>query len=218
MRLSEGREQGARLMAGTTAQRRRSYARSGLYGGSQKIRSGAVARAADASVPDDALTELEFACRSLRGELLDALGGADHVSPQQRLIVDVIVSRAVVVGSVARYVGEELGGAIVDRRAKKVRRLALDLQKLEDGLVRACQAIGLDRRQAPALTLAEYLETRDGQDDADHDHATAQEAAGGPHSDAVSRPTSGQDEASNATPAPAEGPARISRPGEEASR
>ena len=147
-------------MSQTTARRRRSYSRSGLYGG-QRAAPAVVARASDPAVPDDALTDLERGCRNLRDELVDALGGLGEISPQQRILVDVIVSRALVVGSTQKYVAFELGGAIIDRRSHRVKRLAFDLAKLEDGLVRACQAIGLQRTPP---SLAEFFARQTRQD------------------------------------------------------
>lgn len=131
-------------------QKRRNYQVSGIYGATSAAPS-IVERASDAEIDDAELSPLERGARDLRLELLDDLG--DEPTAAQRLLVDTIVSKAVVCGTAWRFIAERCGGSLIDRRKRAIRRFALDLNKVENGLVAALDKLGLERRR-PTSYLA----------------------------------------------------------------
>lgn len=141
-----------------TQRRRRAYGKSGLYG----IRSATpevLDRARDESIAPEDLTALERGARALRLELLQDTGGVEEASAAKRILIDTVVGSAVALGTVDRFMIEELGGSLIDRRSQKVRRVVLDRDKLAGSLSRMLALLGLEKRRTPP-TLVEYLQKR----------------------------------------------------------
>lgn len=141
-------------------QRRRAYNRCGAYGLRRQV-PGLLDRARDPSIPASELGPVEVYARELRTGLLADLGGPEHVSTARALLVDAAVGSALVLSAVDVYIVEVAGGSgVVDRRGRKLRRVAIDRERIASGLTRTLLALGLDRRRPPPESLAAYLERR----------------------------------------------------------
>jgi hypothetical protein len=85
------------------------------------------------------------ALREWRAELEGDLGGPEAISAQQRAVIDVASTTKLLLDSVDRWLLEQEDG-LVNRRRRAVYSLA-----------RQMALLGLERRQAPAKSLQEYV-------------------------------------------------------------
>jgi hypothetical protein len=102
---------------------------------------------------------LERAMRERREAFVEALGGADAVSPQQMVLIEKTVVQEVIVCSLDSYVLAM--PSPVDKRHRMlwpvVRERAAQVNLLQSLL----RDLGLERRQKPVPTLQEYLAAKE---------------------------------------------------------
>ena len=95
------------------------------------------------------------ALRTWRGDLIEALGGEDVVSPQQRSLVELATRTHLMVESVDRFI---LGmPSLVNKSKRSIFAVVRERQQLADALARYLTILGLERRARPVPSLAEYL-------------------------------------------------------------
>lgn len=112
----------------------------------------------------DRRTTLGKALAKWKHELIHDLGGLDAVSTQERAIVELAVKTKLLLDSIDAWLLTQ--PSLVDRRRRAVLPVVRERQQLADALARYMQALGLERRAKPALSLSEYLKTKsaDGRD------------------------------------------------------
>jgi len=96
------------------------------------------------------------ALRVWRTELEGDLGGPEAISAQQRVVIDVASTTKLLLDSVDRWLLEQADG-LVNRKRRAVYPVVLQRQQLADSLARQMAMLGLERRQRPATSLAEYV-------------------------------------------------------------
>jgi hypothetical protein len=92
-------------------------------------------------------------------ELLDALGGRDQVSPQQATMCRMASCTRLLLELVDAYLLKL--GSPVNQGKRALFPIILQRQALAAALQSQLQAIGLERRTKPAMTLQQYLLQRD---------------------------------------------------------
>lgn len=118
-------------------------------------------RVKDLAIGADALSPLERAARGWRAEVLDDLGGAEVVPATKRAVLDAALGSKILLDSLDRYLFELAGtGGLVNRRNRRAFAIVTDRMRVADGLARQLQALGLDRRERPAVDLRTYLAQR----------------------------------------------------------
>jgi hypothetical protein len=113
-------------------------------------------RIADDGVPDEALTPLEAAARAWRREAEADLGS--NLAATARALLDAATGTVILLASLDRYVFElaERGG-LVNRTSRRAFSVLDSRMRLADSLARQVQALGLERRTKPSLSLTEYV-------------------------------------------------------------
>lgn len=94
-----------------------------------------------------------------RETLVEALGGADVLSPQLDAIVDSTVRTELMLGHVDAYL-LELGPQIVNRRRRTLIPVVQQRTALANSLLAHLEKLGLERRQQPAEDLHSYMKRR----------------------------------------------------------
>ena len=82
-------------------------------------------------------------------EMLEALGGADHVSPQERAMLDAWFAAQVTADAIFALILKDEDHRLVERHAAYLSAARA-----------ALQAVGLERRAREVETLADYIEVR----------------------------------------------------------
>jgi hypothetical protein len=136
-------------MSNENGQRKRPYLRHGL---------GALQTAiARATAPDwtEQFGPAGVALREYREDLIQALGGDEVVSPQQREIIEICTRTHLMLESVDRYI---LGmRSLVNKNKRALYAVVTERMKLADALTRYLQALGLERRAKSVPSLAEIM-------------------------------------------------------------
>jgi hypothetical protein len=121
-------------------------------------------RVADQGIPDQELSPIERAARSWRIEVLDDLGGPESVPATKRAVLDAALGSKILLDSLDRYLfALAAEDGLVNRRNRRAFAIVSDRMRVADGLARQLQALGLERKEAPAPDLKAYLATRAGQ-------------------------------------------------------
>lgn len=93
-------------------------------------------------------------------ELLEALGGAAAVSPQEAFTCRLAARSMLLLEQVEGYIQAPDGlGHPINRGKRALFPIVQQRQALADSLLKQLQAIGLERRATRAPTLAEYART-----------------------------------------------------------
>jgi hypothetical protein len=90
-----------------------------------------------------------------RNELVADLGGDQAVSAQQRALVDLATRTKLYLDSLDAWIMEQR--SLVNARRRAVLPIVRERQQLADALSRYLQALGLEKRAKPGLSLNEYL-------------------------------------------------------------
>jgi len=90
--------------------------------------------------------------------LVNALGGAEQISPQRAALIDLICRTRLYVDCVDRFLLAQ--ESIVNKRKKSVLPAVEQRQRLADSLMRQLQTLGLDRIEKNAGTLPPEWITR----------------------------------------------------------
>jgi hypothetical protein len=115
------------------------------------------------------------ALREWRTELEGDLGGPEAISAQQRAVIDVASTTKLLLDSVDRWLLEQEDG-LVNRKRRAVYPVVLQRQQLADSLTRQMALLGLERRQRPGPSLAEYVAEKYGHTGSAPPHESLQEA------------------------------------------
>lgn len=116
---------------------------------------GALARVEKGEDWTEALGPVGAALRAWRSDILEALGGEEVVSPQQRALVELATRSHLMVESVDRYI---LGmPCLVNKSRRQLFAVVRERQALADGLSRTLGQLGLERRARPVGTLADRV-------------------------------------------------------------
>lgn len=108
----------------------------------------------------DGRTSVAKALSQWRAELINDLGGREAISTQQAAIVDLATKTKLLLDSVDSWLLVQ--PSLVDKRRRAILPVVRERQQLADALARYMSTLGLERRQAPARSLAEYLEDKYG--------------------------------------------------------
>jgi hypothetical protein len=141
---------------------RRPYSRHGL----NALKSRVKVRGLNAI---DRRTAVARALIAWRNELIVDLGGDSCVSAQLRALVDLATRTKLYLDSLDAWLMEQ--PSLVNARRRAVLPIVRERQQLADALSRYLQALGLERRAKPGLSLNEYLHSKygagtDGREDA----------------------------------------------------
>jgi hypothetical protein len=90
-----------------------------------------------------------------RDELLRDLGGAEAVSQQERVIVDLAVRTHLLVTSIDNYLLSL--GSLVNRRKRALWPVVRERTALADSLAKYMAMLGLEKKQPPEKKLSEYI-------------------------------------------------------------
>jgi hypothetical protein len=113
------------------------------------------------------------ALRGWRSDLVDALGGENVVSPQQRALVELATRTHLMVESVDRYILAM--PSLVNKSKRSIFAVVKERQQLADALARYLAQLGLERRAKHVPSLAAYLEQRSAAQEARVDGSAAGE-------------------------------------------
>jgi hypothetical protein len=133
---------------------RRSYQQHGLHALTRAIKVRGLSGI-------DGRSQAARALLAWRRELEQDLGGVEHISAQQRAVIDLAATSKLLLDSIDRYLLECDG--LVNRRKRSVYPVVLQRAQLADGLARYMAQLGLERRRRPTLDLETYVRQRYGQ-------------------------------------------------------
>lgn len=103
----------------------------------------------------DRRTSLGKALDQWRADLIADLGGAEMVSAQELVIVDLAVKTKLLLDSVDAWLFENK--ALINARKGSLRPVVLQRQQLADALAKYMAQLGLKRRAKPAQSLGALL-------------------------------------------------------------
>jgi hypothetical protein len=92
-----------------------------------------------------------------RGELLNALGGPDNVSPQKAALVETCVRTRLFIDHVDAFLLEQ--HSLINRKKKTMIPILRERTQLCDSLTKTLCHLGLERVAAPLPSLGEYLDS-----------------------------------------------------------
>lgn len=107
----------------------------------------------------DGRSRVAHALDEFRDELLNDLGGAEAVSQQQRVIVDLAVRTHLLVQSLDNYLLSL--GSLVNRRKRALWPVVRERTTLADSLAKYMTMLGLERKSKPVKPLPEYIAAKD---------------------------------------------------------
>lgn len=96
--------------------------------------------------------------RALREKLREALGG--DPSPQQLLIIEMLI-RQVAILSVGHTWSQANEGALINKRKKAFAPIVLEMLRISGSIASHLQALGLERKAKPVVTLAEIMKSKE---------------------------------------------------------
>ncbi len=91
-------------------------------------------------------------------ELVQDLGGAEAISTQQRAVVDLAVKSKLILDSIDNWLLQQ--PSLINLRRRALLPVVTQRQQLADGLLRALEKLGLERKAKPVPALSEYLEAK----------------------------------------------------------
>ncbi len=103
----------------------------------------------------DKRTSLAIALKRWKHEILNDLGGEEHVSAQHKAILDIAVNTKLLLDSVDAYLLTQQ--TIVNKRKRCLYPIVLQRQQIADALSRSMTQLGLERRARAVPSLREYL-------------------------------------------------------------
>lgn len=103
----------------------------------------------------DGRTTLSRRLAAFRASLVADLGGADAVSVQQSVLIDLAVTNKLLLDSLDRWLLQQ--DSLVNQRRRAVYPIVLQRQTVADSLARLMTQLGLERKAAPIATLSDYL-------------------------------------------------------------
>ena len=135
----------------TTKKPSRAYSKSGINTLKQAVKT----------LGSRALDKRTMVARTLaqwQFELVQDLGGADAISTQQRAVVDLAVKSKLILDSIDNWLLQQ--PSLINLRRRALLPVVTQRQQLADGLLRALEKLGLERKAKPVPALSEYLESK----------------------------------------------------------
>jgi hypothetical protein len=105
----------------------------------------------------DGRTALGRALAEWKAELIEALGGNETISPQERVLIETCARDHVILSSIDAWLMRQ--PSLVHSKKRTTYPIVLQRAQLADSLTRRLQAIGLKRRPRPTKSLADLLTT-----------------------------------------------------------
>lgn len=96
------------------------------------------------------------ASRWWRQDILADLGGEENVSAAKAALLDASIGTFVVLHTIDAYFFG-LGGGRVNKRSKKLFGVVIERMRVAETLTRQLQAIGLEKKRPPAISLQSYI-------------------------------------------------------------
>ncbi len=127
---------------------RRMYTQSGYYAAKR-----ALMRFGNRTI--DGRTSLGKALNQWRAELVNHLGGADSISKQQAVILDLAARTHLLLQSVDNWLLQQ--PSLVNHRKRALLPVVVQRQQLADSLARYMTTLGLERRAKPVPALRDYI-------------------------------------------------------------
>jgi hypothetical protein len=103
----------------------------------------------------DKLGPVGEALRAWRSEIISCLGGEEHISAQQRAVVEVATKTYLLLESVDRWLLQQ--PSLVNKTKHQLFAIVLQRQTLADSLIRSLSVLGLQRQGSAPLDLARAL-------------------------------------------------------------
>jgi hypothetical protein len=94
------------------------------------------------------------AMSSYRNDLLASLGGADNLSRQELILIEMCAKDKLILDSIDAYL---LTVGLFSKRKKSCWPLTIQRMQIADSLTRRLQSLGLKRRAKPARSLGDLL-------------------------------------------------------------
>lgn len=109
----------------------------------------------------DGRTRVGRALSAWRADLVADLGGAEALSTQRALLIDLVVRQRLLLYSVDAWIFSR-ASSLVDEEKRALLPVLVQRQALADGLARYLAALGLDRRRPEPRSLSSYIAERYG--------------------------------------------------------
>jgi hypothetical protein len=104
----------------------------------------------------DGRSALSQSIAKYRAELLSSLGGAENLSAMENTIVEMCAKDWLLIQTIDAYI---LQTGAFNKKRRQAYALTVQRMQLADSLTRRLQALGLQRRAKPVLSLSEYMTT-----------------------------------------------------------
>ena len=137
----------------TTKRPPRVYSRSGI-----NTLKGAVKALGARAI--DKRTSMGKAISRWRSELVQDLGGPEAISTQQQVVIDLAVKGKLILDSVDNWLLQQ--PSLINLRRRALLPVVTQRQQLADGLLRALEKLGLERKAKPVKSLAAHIEEKYG--------------------------------------------------------
>lgn len=102
----------------------------------------------------DGRSALSQSLAKYRAELLSSLGGAENLSAMETTIVEMCAKDWLLVQTIDAYI---LQTGAFNKKRRQAYALTVQRMQIADSLTRRLQALGLQRRAKPVLSLSDYL-------------------------------------------------------------
>lgn len=102
----------------------------------------------------DGRSSLSQSIAKYRAELLASLGGADSLSAQENTLVEMCSRDWLMLQHIDAYLFQT---GIFNKKRRQAYALTVQRMQIADSLTRRLQALGLQRRAKPVLSLSDYL-------------------------------------------------------------
>lgn len=108
----------------------------------------------------DGRSALGRALADWKAELIDALGGPDNISPQERVLIETCVRDHMILSSIDAWLMTQ--PSLIHAKKRQAYPIVLQRVQIADSLTRRLQSLGLKRRAKPVNGLADLLAGKTG--------------------------------------------------------
>lgn len=104
----------------------------------------------------DGRSALGRALAEWEGELIESLGGADSISPQERVLIEMCAKDYMLLSSIDAWLLRQ--PSLIHSKKRQVYPIVQQRAQLADSLTKRLQALGLKKKAKPTRTLSELLQ------------------------------------------------------------
>lgn len=104
------------------------------------------------------LGDLAAPVKAWQDELIEALGGRDHISPQRMALVEMATREYLMLNSIDRFILSM--PSYVNKTKRSLFPILHERTRLADSLAKRLQLLGLERKERRVPTLHEYLDAK----------------------------------------------------------